>query len=143
MARPLTIGHIEEKTMATAPNLYQLHGGGIHVSYSTTSIVGTPSFHYQDAHISHQFAGNQINVVQTNIGSLVTVVLRLTPDLGSTTFSVLIPIVNLSNESDSVNVRTYGITTVHRFSLIPALLHGQIENYKVSPLHGTARFVHF
>ena len=34
------------------PDLYTLHGGGLHVSYSTTGIDGKPHFTYQDAQSS-------------------------------------------------------------------------------------------
>ena len=127
----------------TAPNLFHLQGGGIHVTYSTSSFGGKPSFSYQDANGSHNFSGDQINVVQTNIGSLVTVVIRLTVDSGSTSFSVLIPIVNLTGPGQSALLHTEGITTIHRFSIIPAFLHGQIELYQATPLSGTASQVVF
>ncbi|QEL14594.1 hypothetical protein [Limnoglobus roseus] len=127
----------------TVPNVYHLHGGGIHVTYSTTSISGQPLFSYHDTHGSHNFMGDQITVEKTSIGNLVTVVLRLTPDAGSTSFSVLIPIVNLTGPTHPSPVQTEGITTIHRFSINPALLHGQIELYHVTPLHGTANQVPF
>ena len=125
----------------TEPNVYHLHGGGIHVSYSTTSIGGQPLFSYHDVNLSRNFSGGQIVTVKTSIGTLVTVVLHLTPDAGSTSFSVLIPIVNLPGQNQSSPVRTEGVTTIHRLALSPALLHGQIELYHVTPLTGTASFV--
>lgn len=125
----------------STPNMYQLHGGGIHVTYSTTSIGGTPLFDYHDAQGSKSFSGDQINVAETPIGNLVTVVIRLTPDSGSTSFSVLIPIVNLSGLGQAAHIHTEGITTVHRFSIAPALLRGQIELYHFTPMSGTAEAV--
>jgi hypothetical protein len=125
------------------PNLYQLQGCGISVSYSTTGLDGKPHFSYQDAVVSKSFTGEQIEVSKTSIGSLVTVVLRLTPDAGSTTFTVLIPSINLVSEGIPSPVDTIGITTVHRFSIAPALLKGQIELYTTTPLTGTAISVVF
>lgn len=127
----------------TTPNLYQVHGGGIHVTYSTTGIDGKPHFTYQDAQGSHNFSGDQINVAKTPIGDLVTVTIRLTVDSGSTTFSLLVPVVNLTGPGQAAPIRTEGITTVHRFSIVPAFNHGQIELYHVTTLIGTANQVVF
>jgi hypothetical protein len=35
--------------MANQPNLYQLSGSGIHITYSTSSGGGQPHFAYRDA----------------------------------------------------------------------------------------------
>jgi hypothetical protein len=124
------------------PNLYELSGEGIHVTYSTTSFGGQPLLTYQDASQSKHFMGEQIRTVETEIGTLVTVTIFLTVDSGSTTFTVLIPKVNLRS-SDSVSISTEGITTVHRFLVIGPPLQGQTELYTVYPLEGTASFVLF
>lgn len=124
------------------PNLYQLQGGPIHVTYSTTSIDGQPHFSYQDPHQTLFFKGDDIRVTDTPIGRLVTVVIRRTVDTGSTTFSVVIPAVNLE-KSHSAHVSTLAITTVHRFSVIAAFNRGQTELYHTVALAGTAQFVYF
>ena len=89
------------------PNLYQLsgghyHGGHIHVSYLTHSGPATPQFPqgpphftYHDASQSLSFSGSEVEVVQTELGQIVSVRIRMTVDAGSTTFSVLVPRVNL------------------------------------------------
>ncbi len=124
------------------PNLYQLQGGPIHVTYSTTSIDGKPHFSYQDPHQTLFFKGDDIRVIETDIGRLVTVTIRRTVDTGSTSFSVVIPAVNLE-KSHSAHINTLGITTVHRFSVIPAFNRGQTELYHTVALAGTAQFVYF
>ncbi len=124
------------------PNLYELSGEGLHITYSTTSFGGVPMFTYQDGSQSKQFTGSQIRTVQTEIGTLVTVTTFLTVDSGSTTFTLLIPTVNLRS-SDSVAISTDGIQTVHRFLVIGPPLQGQTELYTVYPLTGTASFVFF
>src|SRR5262249_4278839 len=58
------------------PNLYQLQGKHLHVSYSTSGFDGRPHFTYQDAHQNLNFAGDDIRTVQTEIGTLVTVTIR-------------------------------------------------------------------
>ena len=72
-----------------------------------------------------------------------TVFIRRTVDSGSTTFSVLIPTVNLPGMGTPVNIHTEGITTVHRFSILPAMNRGQTEVYSFTRLSGPAEFVEF
>lgn len=125
------------------PNLYELSGQGIDVTFLPVGAGGLAHFSYQDAHRSLQFSGDQIRTVEVaDMGTVVSVTLVLTPDSGSTTFSVLLPQVNLDNHrGSSVAVNTDGITTHHRFSLVPQLLRGQLERYHVTPMHGTASLV--
>ncbi|HEU5002405.1 MAG TPA: hypothetical protein VFW71_06460 [Actinomycetota bacterium] len=122
------------------PNLYTLQGGTLHVMYATTGIDGKPHFSYQNGTHTLTFSGSEIRTVDTEIGTLVTVSIQMTVDSGNTVFSVLIPAVNLGS-SEQVPIHTEGITTVHRFSIVPIFNHGQTELYSVTPLSGEARFV--
>jgi hypothetical protein len=135
-------------TATVQPNHFELSGahiqGSIHVSYTTHSgpptpdfPQGPPRFSYQDASQSRAFSGKEIQIVDTELGQIVSVVLRLTPDSGSTTFSLLVPRVNLP-AGHPTHVHTDGITAIHRFAIAPGLLHGQLDHYSVTPLHGTA-----
>ena len=124
--------------MANQPTQYDLSGGGIQVSYSTTSISGQPLFSYHDAFQFKSFSGDkEITKVETDIGTLVTVVIHLTIDRGSTTFSLLLPHVNLP-ASGAQNITAEGITTLNRFS-VPAP-QGQTQFYTVRQLQGAATF---
>jgi hypothetical protein len=134
MANPVTF---------TTPNLFLLQGAGIQVSFSTGGFGSKLHLTYQDANGSQSFSDNQVNVTQTPIGNLVTVAIRRTVDSGSTSFSVLIPTVNLTGPGQAAPVSTEGITTVHRFSVIPTFNQGQTELYQVTPLSGTANQVLF
>lgn len=125
------------------PNLYVLSGGGIHVTYSTTGLQGQPHLTYSSAFQSHTFSGNQITTTQTPIGTLVTVTIHMTVDSGSTTFTLLVPVVNLNSPTDIVHITTEGVTTHHRFSVIPAAMHGQIETYTAQQLTGNAEHAEF
>jgi hypothetical protein len=125
-----------------SPNLFQVQGGGVHVSYSTTGIDGKPHFHYQDTAHSLNFSGGEIRIVATEIATLVTVTIRITVDSGSTSFSLLIPTVNM-HAGETIPIRTIGITTVHRLSLVPILNVGQTELYSETLLSGTAQHVAF
>jgi hypothetical protein len=62
-------------TADDAPNLYQLKGHGLHVTYSTSSIDGRPRLSYQDTHQMHSFVGDEIRTDPSEIGTLVTVTL--------------------------------------------------------------------
>jgi hypothetical protein len=139
---------LDSNALATAllatrqPNFYQVSGDGITVTYSTTSIFGGPHLHYKDATTDLSFTGDQIKVTTVPLlGTVVTVVTRLTIDSGSTSFSLLIPRVNLGN-SFSVNITTLGINTEHKFS-IAGPVAPQSDLYAAHVLTGTARLVFF
>jgi hypothetical protein len=134
-----------QRTSAAAtskePNLFELSNDGLQIIFSTSSFDGEPQFSYHDAAGSKLFRGQQIIHDKTHVGELVSVVLQNAPDLGSTTFSLLVPHVNLRS-SDSANIKTIGITTLHR-TTIAGPPHGQTDSYAVHMLHGTASFVMF
>lgn len=127
---------------ATPPNLYELNGTNLHISYSTTGIDGKPHFSYQNASRTLSFSGDQIRKVKTEIGTLVTVTLTLTVDNGSTAFSILLPNVNLDSTKQAA-ITTDGIITKHKFSPIPSFNKGQVDNYTFYKLTGKASFVYF
>jgi hypothetical protein len=124
------------------PNLFELRAKQLHISYSTSGIDGKAHFTYQDAQQTLSFKGDEIRALDTEIGTLVSVSIRRTVDTGSTTFSILIPTVNL-DATRSANIATRGITTIHKFSMIPAFNSGQTEIYSTVILNGTARAVLF
>lgn len=124
------------------PNLYQLHGEKLQISYSTSSIRGTPGFSYQDGHQSLSFHGDEIRTTPTDLGTLVSVTIRKTVDTGSTTFTLLLPRVNLQ-KTLTASITTEGITTEHRISPVPALNQGQLDTFTVTHLTGNAQSVVF
>jgi hypothetical protein len=124
-------------------NMFSLAGGGLHVSYSTTSIDGKPRFTYQDPIRTLSFQGDDIRKVECDLGTVVSVTIVRTVDAGSTTFSLLVPRVVLSAPFSNVSIHTDGVTTHHAFSIIPALNQGQRDFYEVTKLNGTASNVAF
>jgi len=121
-----------------------LSGGGLHVNYSTSGIDGHPHLTYHDAFRTLTFTGTQIRAVAVpDIGIIVSVTIFMTVDTGSTTFSLLVPAVQLVSGAGPVPISTDGVTTLHRFSVIPALSHGQRAFYTVTALTGTASHVVF
>jgi hypothetical protein len=127
--------------MARQPTLYELSGDGIQVTYATSSFAGPPIFNYHDATIARKFTGDEIKKVETPIGTLVTVLIHLTVDSGSTTFSLLVPQVNLP-PTNIAQITTEGITTLHRMQIVGPP-NGQTELYTTHVLRGTAVFAEF
>lgn len=126
---------------AMAPNRYQLSGGHMNITYSTSGFDGKPHFSYQDGSQTMNFTGSQIRETKTDIGTLVSVTIRMTVDSGSTSFTLLVPDVRLT--SYEAQIHTIGITTIHKFSVVPAANQGQTGVYTTTELSGTASDVRF
>jgi hypothetical protein len=111
---------------------------GLQVSYS----VAGPNLHYHQGPVVQDFTGKEIRVAEVpDVGTLVSVTIHVLIDSGSTTFTLLLPRVNLPAPPAlpaAVPVTTDGVTTLHRFSTVLALQHGQQEFYTVTQLQGTA-----
>jgi hypothetical protein len=125
------------------PNVYELQGDHLHVSYVTTGKTGKPRFSYQDANQSLSFTGDQIRTATTEIGTLVTVTLHMAVDSGSTSFTLLVPHVNLTKPGTNAQIQTIGITTAHQLALLRIGGKGQTQLYTETQLSGTASFVYF
>jgi len=124
-----------------APNYYALNGGGLHVTFTSSGLVGQPQLTYQDPQRTLQFSGSQIRYVDSDAGTLVSVTTFMTVDAGATAFSLLIPRVTLQNGKPA-RIRTLGITTVRRLTIdTPA--YGQLDTYQFYRLTGTASVVKF
>jgi hypothetical protein len=68
---------------------------------------------------------------------VVSVTLISSIDSGYTTFSLLVPMVNLPAGGAAAAIQTQGITTIHRV-FVGQMGHAQVETYTVTPLSGTA-----
>jgi hypothetical protein len=119
---------------------------GLQISYSVAGpkVLGSsePHLQYHQGSVIKDFTGNEIRVAEVpDLGTLVSVTINTIIDSGSTTFTFLLPIVNLPAPPAlpvPVLVATDGITTLHRFSTVLAAQNGQQELYTVTPLQGTA-----
>jgi hypothetical protein len=127
-----------------APNQYHLDGGGISVGYfpegfGPIPIDGPDRLFYDDAHRHLVFNGSQIRKVDVpDVGTILSVTINQTVNVGSTSFSLLLPHVNLPRDHPTATIHTEAITTVHRaFVLLPG--HPQVEVYTITPLTGEAR----
>jgi len=133
----------QQASQLALPDLYELHGGGISVTYHPLFVGGVPALTYQDAHRTLHFRGDQIRKVEVpDLGTVISVTLVMTVDTGSTTFSLLLPRVSLPGHTGaSTHISTEGITTMHRLSPVPAMNIGQRDVYTCTRLHGTASLV--
>ena len=129
-----------------APNQYHLAGGGISVTWypdGAGPIIegeGAMGFSYQDATRSLVFGTEQVQVEDSALGKIVTVVIVPTVDVGNTTFSLVVPLVVLPDDAGAfpiVPIETIGITTVNRL-FVRAVGHPQRATYTVTHLRGTA-----
>ena len=127
-----------------SPNQYHLSGGGLTISYFPNGLgpigpAGATHLVYQDAHRSLRFPANEVrtDVVQ-DVGTLVSVTIQESIDVGSTSFTLIVPAVRLPQGfGASAHISTDGITTTHRI-LAGAIGHAQTETYVVTPLSGMA-----
>ena len=126
---------------AAAPNLFEVSGEGISITYSTTSIDGKPRFTFKRGRQTLNFAGKEIESLAIGIGTLVSVLIASTPDLSTTTFSLLLPAILLP-ESKRQAFRTIGIITVTK-TTIAGPPPGVQQTYKTVALRGSAQSVDF
>jgi hypothetical protein len=124
------------------PNLFELHADNLQIMYSSTGIDGKPHFLYQDQSHAQQFSGDQIQTENSQIGTLVSVSIFRSVDTGFTSFTLVVPRVNL-DKSQQAAIRTLGITTVHRAGPLANLFQGQTETSTAVSLSGLARLVEF
>ena len=128
----------------TSPNQYHVRGGGISVAYYPDGFgpirEGRGPLHlvYQDAFRSLAFYGEEVRIVEVaDLGTVVSVTIVKTVDTGYTSFSLLVPDVDLPTDQSSVSIDTEGITTVHRI-FVALIGHPQSETSTVTSLNGTA-----
>jgi hypothetical protein len=119
-------------------NKFVLQGRDLSVTFGEAGLDGTPYFSYAKTGLSLAFKGNQIRVIATEIGKVVSVSIRMTIDTGSTSFTILIPRAMLTKGQVSIPIKTVGITTVHKSSILPMLKGGQLDLYTTTVLSGTA-----
>jgi len=132
--------YTEEGTLPNVtPNQFKLHNQEVKVTYVSNGFQGGPTFTYDDGQVK-SFKGAEVRVLQTEIGDLVSVTLQLTVDTGSTSYSVLIPAINLPDTHAHQKFHTAGIKTVHKTFLSPPP-KSLIESYHVDKLEGTAQSV--
>src|SRR3981081_4795580 len=96
---------------AARANLFEVAGGATSVTYATTGIAGQPSFHFRDADHDVNAEGTDIRTKKTDLGTLVTIDLDVVADGPSTTATLVLPTVNLGDQTEQ-KVRTLVIMTI-------------------------------
>jgi hypothetical protein len=123
------------------PTLYELSCDDIEVTYSTTSFDGSARFSFRDAERKLDFSGEQIQARATDLGTEVTVTLEVIADLRTVTLTLLVPAINLGQETE-VQFATAAIETTNHTTIGgPGLITGPLQTYQVIELHGTAKSV--
>jgi hypothetical protein len=130
--------------VSSAPDQYHVSGDGISVSYYPDGFGpvfedrGRLILEYQDANRSQAFYSDQVRTVKVDdLGMVVSMTIAEGVDTGDTTFSLLIPDVELPDQQTSAVIHTEGIITVHRV-FVALIGHPQSETYTVTGLDGTA-----
>ena len=118
------------------PNLYQLQGDHLHITFSPSGFDGKPYFTYHDAHQALNFSGNAIRTTNTEFGALVSVTIGLGIGGRSTVFTLVAPAVALIATSHAP-LKTFGITTIQEIGI------GQTQVYAATELSGAASIVKF
>jgi hypothetical protein len=126
----------------TRANLFELGGGFIHVTFSSTSVLGGPILSYRDPQRSLSFQGEDIASEETPLGELITVTLEAIPDARTVTFTLILPIVTVMSQSAGTQIQVPGVTTTDlttRTTTGPQL--GPQKLYEVVNLQGTAQSI--
>jgi hypothetical protein len=123
------------------PNYYELSCDDVELTYSTTSFDGSRRLRFRDAERKIDFSGEEIHTRETDLGTEVTVTLETIADLRTVTVTLLVPAINLGQETE-VQFATAAIeTTNHTIIGGPRLITGPLQTYRVIELHGTAKDV--
>lgn len=120
---------------------YMLQNEDLKITYLASGFQGLPYLTYQDQTQTLNFKGAEIRTAGTEIGTLVTVTIKFTVDAGSTSFSVLIPAITLSNTQAEEVFKTVGVLTIHKTTPLVLPPTGARETYEVCELHGSASAV--
>lgn len=94
----------------TGPLLYELKGGRTEIRFFKSGASGQPEFNYKDARRELSFSGTEVATVETDFGTLVTVIVGNVPDLHTERFTVVLPHVRL-NSNLEVDLTTVGINS--------------------------------
>jgi hypothetical protein len=73
------------------PNTYSVSGDGTEITYSTSSIDGSPGLSYTGPKGEMTFSGDEIQTLDTELGTEVTVTLEDIADLHVMTLTLRIP----------------------------------------------------
>jgi hypothetical protein len=125
------------------PNTYELSGDNTQITYSTTGVDGQPTFSYSGKKGEHSYSGDEIQTLDSALGTEVTVTLEDVADLHVITLTLLIPEMWIAPHA-GMEVRTLAIfTTKEEPITAPVGLPAVREQYDVVSLDGEGKLVDF
>jgi hypothetical protein len=125
------------------PNTYELSGDNTQITYSTTGVDGQPTFSYSGKKGEHSYSGDEIQTLDSALGTEVTVTLEDVADLHVITLTLLIPEMWIAPHA-GMEVRTLAIfTTKEEPITAPVGLPAVREQYDVVTLDGEGKLVDF
>lgn len=120
------------------PIAFELSAPLTHIIFMTADATGSPVLVYSHRAETWTFQGDEVRMLLTEIGVLVTVTLGHIPDMESNTLTLLLPSVNPERDGEA-RVETQLIRTKTRTSIGgPRLVSGQIQLYDAITLRGRA-----
>jgi len=123
-----------------AANTFMIRNRRVAVTFSATSITGEPLLQFKDRQHEVSVRGDELRLVETEVGTLVTVTLEPDADAGGLLFTLVVPRVVLASPQGEQTVATQGFYT--RSRLTPRLpANVQLQTYDAEDLRGSASFV--
>jgi hypothetical protein len=137
------LSYLRKTTHYLEPNFFELQGCNTWITYSTTSQMGVPHFSYSQPDQYRTFSGSDLQLEDTEMGRMVTVLLKDNQDReGFESLSLLLPTVYLVSQSQSFPIQTLAISR-RRSPYVNLAIPTQIQTYDVLHLFGTAKRVTF
>ena len=129
-------------THSKTPNLFMLSNEQVELTYTVADMRGQPQVSYSDGTHDVNARGPEVTRTETPVGTLVTVVVDATPDLGTLHLALLVPRVQLHGAS--CPIATVAILTTERTSIAgPGRVQGQVQSSVAISREGPAQLVHF
>jgi hypothetical protein len=116
-------------------NEFQLAGECVQLTYLTSDRDGKPHLTYKDDDYDRSFTSDEIRIEQSELGTLATVTLSYLPDVGSDTFTLIVPQVRVAELSEPVE--TIAIKCHRSMTMLPQ--PGAAQSYQVIPLKGSVQ----
>jgi hypothetical protein len=124
-------------------NLYDV-SGPVRINFSRSSFAGRPQLSYQDTEFDLSFEGEELEIVSTQIGDLVTVTVQSIPDALDRRITLLVPTIRLA-AGEQAEFETVLLETLDRSgAFVPAPgPAGVLQCYRTHQLQATAQHVEF
>jgi len=128
------------------PNKYSFRGEDTRITYYTQNpgplIAGEDTsggrLEYQDGEESRVFTGNSLQLQDSLLGTLLTVVLKVNNDTGGLLLTILLPRIFGVTHEHAVDFETFAIRTATRGSVVAP---GTGQTYTIIHLSATANIV--